>query len=116
MKLLRREFLTMPAILAAAPATDARIDELGIAFEDFRYRAPYKFGGKEVDRVTMLNVHCRMSLRSGKSAEGFGSMSMGNIWSFPAPGVSYDTTLGAMKALAGKMERITRGFTKYAHP
>ena len=106
----------MPAFLAAPAATDARIEEIRIGFEDFRYRAPYKFGGKEVDRVTMLNVHCRLALKSGKSAEGFAAMSMGNVWSFPAPDIPYDTTLGAMKTLAEKIAGITRGFSEYAHP
>jgi L-alanine-DL-glutamate epimerase-like enolase superfamily enzyme len=110
----RREILAMPAFLAVAPSTDARIEELHTSFEDFQYRAPYKFGGKEVDRVTMLNVHCRLSTKGGKSAEGFAAMSMGNVWSFPD--LPYDTTLAAMKELAGKIERITRGFTEYAHP
>jgi hypothetical protein len=110
----RREILAMPAFLAAAPATDARMEELHTSFEDFQYRAPYKFGGKEVDRVTMLNVRCRLRTKAGKSAEGFAAMSMGNVWSFPD--LPYDTTLGAMKELAGKIERITRGFTEYAHP
>src|SRR5450432_1332726 len=116
MTLLRREFLAMPAVLAAAPSTDARIDELGIAFEDYRYRTPYKFGGKEVDRVTLLNVRCRLSTKAGKSAEGGASMSMGNVWSFPAPNIPYDTTLAAMKTLAAKIADITRSFTEYAHP
>jgi len=116
MKFLRREFLAMPAVLAAAPSTDARIDELRIAFEDYRYRAPYKFGGKEVDRVTLLNVRCRLSTKAGKSAEGGASMSLGNVWSFPAPNIPYETTLAAMKTLAGKIAAITRGFTEYAHP
>ncbi len=112
----RRAFLAMPALIAAAPTTDARIDELTIAFEDFRYRAPYKFGGKEVDRVTMLNVTCRLSTKAGKSAAGAASMSMGNVWSFPAPNVAYDVTLGAMKTLAERVAAITRAFTEYAHP
>jgi L-alanine-DL-glutamate epimerase-like enolase superfamily enzyme len=112
----RREFLALatPALLPAAQSTDARIAELTYSFEDFRYRAPYKFGGKEVDRVTMLNVHSRLSLKNGKSATGFASMSMGNIWSFPA--LPYDTTLNAMKTLAGRIASITRGFREYAHP
>jgi L-alanine-DL-glutamate epimerase-like enolase superfamily enzyme len=111
----RREFLAMPAFLASPP-TDVRIDDLRIDFEDFRYRAPYKFGGKEVDRVTMLNVRCRVSNRLGKSAEGLASMSMGNVWSFPAPDIPYDGTLAAMKALAEKIARVTRAYTQYAHP
>jgi L-alanine-DL-glutamate epimerase-like enolase superfamily enzyme len=116
MKLGRREFLAMPALLTAAPSTDARIEELQIGFEDYLYRAPYKFGGKEVDRVTLLNVHCRLGTKAGKSAEGAATMSMGNVWSFPAPNIPYDTTLGAMKALAQKIAGITRSFTEYAHP
>ena len=116
MKFLRREFLAMPAVLAAAPSTDARIDELRIAFEDYRYRAPYKFGGKEVDRVTLLNVRCRLSTKAGKSAEGGASMSLGNVWSFPAPNIPYETTLAAMKTLAAKIAAVTRSFTEYAHP
>ena len=53
----RRQVLAMPALLAVSPSTGARIREIRIGFEDYRYRAPYKFGGKEVDRVTLLNVH-----------------------------------------------------------
>ncbi len=106
----RREFLAMPAVpaLLAAPSTDARIDDLKTNFRDYLYRAPYMFGGREVDRVTMLEVRCRLSTRAGKSAEGAASMPMGNVWAFPAPGVAYDTTLGAMKRLAAKVAEITR--------
>jgi len=41
---------------------------------------------------------------------------MGNVWSYPAPGVPYEVTLGAMKTLAEKIERDTKSFTEYAHP
>ena len=116
MKLGRREFLAMPMLLAAARSTDAQIDEVRIGFEDFRYRAPYKFGGKEVDRVTLLNVHCRLHSRQGKTAEGFAAMPLGNIWSFPAPDIPYDTTLAAMKSLAARIARLTQDFRAYAHP
>lgn len=105
-----------PALLLAARSTGARIEDVSIAFQDFKYRAPYKFGGREVDRVTMLNVHCTLRTQSGKSAAGYGAMPLGNVWSFPAPGVSYEVTLGAMKALAEKLSRVTRAFRDYAHP
>ena len=38
-----------------------------ISFDDSLYHAPHKFGGKEVDHVTMLNVHSRIELRSAHS-------------------------------------------------
>jgi L-alanine-DL-glutamate epimerase-like enolase superfamily enzyme len=113
----RRIFLMTPAALLAGPlATDIRIDELRFGYEDYKYRTPYKFGGVMVDRVTLLNVNCRVSNKAGKSAEGFGSMSMGNMWAFPAPGLPYDATLGAMKTLAGRIAEITRDFHEYTHP
>jgi len=116
MRLGRRAFLGMPILLAAAPSTDAQIDEVRIGFEDYRYRAPYKFGGKEVDRVTLLNVHCRLHSRQGKTATGFAAMPLGNVWSFPANDIPYDTTLAAMKSLAGKIARLTQDFRGFAHP
>jgi len=112
----RRELLVMPFLLRAPLSTDARIDELEISFEDYRYRAPYKFGGKEVDRVTLLNVHCRLRTRIGHAAAGFASMPLGNVWSFPAPDIPYDATLAAMQSLARKIAKSTRGFPGYAHP
>lgn len=116
MNLARRQILAMPALMLGARRTDARIEELTTAFEDFTYRTPYKFGGQEVSRVTVLNVRCRLSLKSGRSAEGFASMPLGNVWSYPAPGVPYETTLNAMKMLAEKIAAITRSFREYAHP
>ncbi|HVW84256.1 MAG TPA: enolase C-terminal domain-like protein [Bryobacteraceae bacterium] len=106
----------MPALLLGTRATDARIEDLSTTFEDYRYRAPYKFGGKEVDRVTLLNVRCRLRTKRGKTAEGGASMPLGNVWSFPAPDLPYETTLAAMKALAGRIADLTRGFSEYAHP
>ena len=112
----RREFLAMPFFIPAPRSTDTRIEDIRIDFQDYLYRAPYKFGGKEVDRVTMLNVHSRLSTKDGKSATGFAAMPLGNVWSFPAPDIPYDTTLSAMKTLAGKIAALTRDFHDYAHP
>jgi L-alanine-DL-glutamate epimerase-like enolase superfamily enzyme len=114
----RRSFLAgaSAAFLAGPLPTDIRIEELRFDYEDYLYRAPYKFGGVMVDKVTLLNVHCRVRTKAGKIAEGFGSMSMGNMWAFPAPDLTYDQTLGAMKSLAGRIAEITRGYHDYAHP
>src|SRR2546426_12813286 len=38
--------------------TEMRIDDVSYDYEEFRYRTPYKFAGKEVDRATILNVRC----------------------------------------------------------
>ncbi|MFN0104169.1 MAG: enolase C-terminal domain-like protein [Bryobacteraceae bacterium] len=96
--------------------TDIRIEDISIAFEDFRYRAPYKFGGVAVDRATVLNVNCTVRTRAGKLAKGFGSMPLSNVWAFPSRTMPYDTTLDAMRQLAKKLAPLTAGFKDYGHP
>src|SRR5579884_3150515 len=66
-------------IMIAAPqrkSTDILIREIHLAYEDYPYRTPYEFGGRSVDRVTLLNVHCTVETVNGRVAEGFGSMTM----------------------------------------
>ena len=105
-----------PAILKAAPPTGVRVEEIRHSYEDYRYRTPYKFGGREVDRVTLLNVECRIRSRNGKEARGFGSMTMGNMWAWPSKVMNYDATLAAMKSLAERVRAITGAYREYGHP
>ncbi len=102
-----------PAVVVAPP-TDARILEVNHSFEEFRYRAPYQFGGRSVDRVTILNVTCRVRTGGGREAQGFGSMTLGNAWAFPAAG--QDAGLGAMVALAGELRGLTAACDERGHP
>lgn len=104
------------AAMAAPKSTSICVDEITFAFEDIRYRAPYKFGGVAVDRATLLNVHCRVRTRSGKVAKGFGSMPLGNVWAFPSRTLPYDSTLGAMKELAKRIAPVTSAYREYGHP
>ena len=96
--------------------SDIRIDEVVHSYEDYVYRAPYKFGGRVVDRTTLLNVHCRVTTQNGQTAWGFGSMTLGNVWAFPSATMSYDTTLDAMKALASRIARLTGDCSEIGHP
>jgi len=102
------------ASLRVARATDIRIVEVDHAFEEYRYRAPYQFGGRSVDRVTLLNVNCRIRTGEGREAWGFGSMTLGNAWAFPA--ASQEAGLGAMIALAAEVRRITSACDAVGHP
>ena len=119
--MLRRDLLKACAVFAApaivkSNSSAIRIDQIAHSYQDFRYRAPYKFGGFAVDRVTLLNVECVVSLPNGRSAKGFGSMTMGNVWSFPSHVLSYDQTLNAMKSLAEKINATTAAFREWGHP
>ena len=119
---LLRHFAAAPLAVFAAPAittpksSDIRISEVVYGYKDYKYRAPYKFGGRVVDRVTLLNVRCRVTTRAGKEAWGFGSMTMGNMWAFPSRTMSYDTTLEAMRALAERISRLTGDCREVGHP
>jgi L-alanine-DL-glutamate epimerase-like enolase superfamily enzyme len=114
----RRTFLRAAAaapLLTARPA-GIRVSEVSIAFEEHRYRAAYVFGGRAVDRATLLNVTCRVRANGGQEARGFGSMPLGNQWAFPSGKLTNDETLGAMKRLAERLARITADCTESGHP
>ena len=96
--------------------TDIRIESVTFDFEDFRYRTPIKFGGVALDRVTLLNVHVSVRTENGRPARGFGSMPLGNVWSFPSRVLTYDDTLGAMKAVAEQVARIYGDCRLTGHP
>lgn len=111
----RRTFLAAPYVLLPNPL-DMRIDGVETSEENFTYRTPIKFGGSVVDRVTLLNVRIRARNRSGREATGFGSMPLGNIWSWPSRKLGYDSTLAAMQDLATRLRRITAACQEYGHP
>jgi L-alanine-DL-glutamate epimerase-like enolase superfamily enzyme len=92
-----------------------RIVDLQTGMEDVLYRTPIKFGGTQVDRCTLLNVEVTVS-DGARLARGFGSMPLGNVWSFPSRVLSYDQTLGAMKTLAERASWIAIACTESAHP
>jgi L-alanine-DL-glutamate epimerase-like enolase superfamily enzyme len=102
-----------PAVTASRP-TDIGTVEVTHQYEDFKYRAPYQFGGRSVDSVTVLNVNCRVRTGDGKEAWGFGSMTLGNAWAFPA--ASQDVGLGAMKALADELSPLIADCRETGHP
>ncbi|MEW5979199.1 MAG: enolase C-terminal domain-like protein [Acidobacteriota bacterium] len=96
--------------------SDVAIKDVSFEFEDFLYRTPYQFGGRTVDQVTLLNVRVHVETRSGKKATGFGSMPLGNAWSFLSSRVSFDDSLDAMKRLAARLRRVTAEYDQKAHP
>ena len=104
------------AAVRAPKSTDVRVEDVQFDYEDYLYRTPIKFGGTVVDRATILNVTCVVRTRDGKTAKGFGSMPLGNVWSFPSRKLSYEDTLGAMKALTGRIRDLTDAYTGTAHP
>ena len=101
---------------ASTKKTDVRIEDVSCAYEEYLYRTPNKFAGTVVDRATLMTVRCTVRTAAGKVARGFGSMPLGNVWSFPSKKMSYVATLGAMKTLAEEIAKITGSNKEFAHP
>ena len=99
-----------------ARPTDIRVEDVAFYYEDFLYRAPIKFGGTALDRVTLVNAECRVRTVAGRAARGFGSMPLGNVWSFPSRLLSYDATLTAMKALVERIAHLLAAYRESGHP
>ena len=110
-----RGLVAAPALLTARNY-DVKIVSATASFEEFRYRAPYMFGGRNVDRVTLLNVIAFIRGADGRTARGFGSMPMGNVWAWPSKVLDSGQTLTAMKALAGRIAKLTEDHAEWGHP
>lgn len=102
-----------PAVAVARP-TDIRIVDVRHELEEHAYRMPYQFGGRTVDRVTILNVHCRVRTSDGREASGFGSMTLGNAWAYPD--ATHDVGLAAMIDLAEELRAQTAACDDSGHP
>ena len=96
--------------------SDIKIKDIRLAYEDFRYRTPIKFGGVALDRVSVLNVDVDVETESGKVAHGFGSMPLGNVWAYPSRNMTYVQTLDAMKAVTERVADVYRGYREAGHP
>jgi len=96
--------------------TDVRIRSVRYDFESHRYRTPLKFGGVPTDHCVLLNATIRVERRGGQTAEGFGSMPLGNVWSFPPRFVPVDQSLQAMKRLAAEVAAVAGACTEWGHP
>jgi L-alanine-DL-glutamate epimerase-like enolase superfamily enzyme len=100
----------------AARPTDIRVEDVSYTYQKYKFRVPIKFGGRVGDELTLINVDCAVQTARGKVAKGFGSMPLSNIWAFPSETMNYETTLGAMKTLAGRISKITGNYKEIGHP
>lgn len=103
-------------LLKSQKATDIRIQDVSTRYQEYLYRTPMKFGGRVVDRATLLDVKCSVRTVSGRVATGFGSMPLNNVWAFPSKNVPQDSTLLAMKSLATGIGQLLNSCTEWGHP
>src|SRR5262245_21375363 len=124
----RRTFVKAAAAVAAglsgcaktptAPGEkkDVRIESVSCGYEEFAFRTPLKFALAVVNRQTMLTVNCTVRTAAGKVATGFGTLPLNYIFTFPSRKLSEQARLGAMKALAEELVKVTGEYKEYGHP
>lgn len=96
--------------------TDLILRSVTTSIQHFAYRTPIKFGGRVVADATLLDVCVEAETRAGRRAKGFGSMPLGNAWSWPSGRVSSDDTLAAMTALGRRLGQFADGYREPGHP
>src|SRR5262249_20917456 len=101
---------------ATARKTDVRIERISLKYEEHVFRVPLKFALTVVDRATILTVTCTVRTAAGKVATGFGTLPLNYVFTFPSKKLSPDVRLGAMKALAEEIAKVTGAYQEFAHP
>ena len=96
--------------------SDIRIQNVELDFEAHPYRTPLKFGGVVTTHCKLMNVTVDVENGAGVRASGFGSMPLGNAWSFPSQSVGFDDSMQAMVLLGKRMVAFTRTYRESGHP
>jgi len=97
-------------------SSDIWVKEAKIAFEEFPFRTPLKFGGRVMDKHRLINVEVIVETRDGKHAIGQGSMPVAPVWAWPSGQVTPDVAEKAMSAFAERVVRLIDGFDECSHP
>src|SRR5690348_2683412 len=97
-------------------AGEIRVCEVRTKYETYQYRTPIKFGGVVVDRATILNVKVTVEDRLGRRATGYGSMPLGNVWSYPSKRMTYEQTFLVLKHIASGAVLMTEHTGGWGHP
>jgi len=96
-------------------ATDVVIKDATCSFESIPFRTPLKFGGRVMDKGTLVNVDVWVETK-GKKAAGQGSMPLGSVWAWPSEAMSPAETDSAMRLFAEDIIGIAAGLTLSGHP
>ena len=97
-------------------STDIRLCDVSASTQYFKYRAPAKFGGREVTDAVVFDVTAEVQTHDGRRGPGHGSMTMGNIWAWPSRTIAAEQTLAAMIELGHRLARIAGDYRGIGHP
>lgn len=110
------QFVNPNSIERMSKPTDIRILEATCSLEPVAFRAPLKFGGRIVESTQLLNVEVSVESRSGKVAQGFGSMPVGNVWAWPSDKLDAGQTERAIIKFAEEVVELGNSYPDHGHP
>jgi L-alanine-DL-glutamate epimerase-like enolase superfamily enzyme len=96
--------------------TTMRIESVSWKTEEYQYRSPIKFGGVAVDKATLFHAAVSVIGSNGAKATGFGSMPLGNVWSFPSRKLTYAQTLAALEWVGNRVGQAWQSMRETGHP
>lgn len=96
--------------------TDITIVEARCSFETIPFRSPLKFGGRVMDKGTLINVEVLVETRNRRRESGFGSMPAAPVWAWPTEALSVDQAEEAMHEFARQVIELASDYPDYAHP
>ncbi|MSR60796.1 MAG: hypothetical protein EXS05_24675 [Planctomycetaceae bacterium] len=96
--------------------TDITILEARCSFEPIPFRSPLKFGGRVMDKATLINVEVLVETRNKRREAGFGSMPLAPVWAWPSSTLSVDQAEAAMRQFAEQVIELAGDYPDYAHP
>ena len=97
-------------------ATDIRILQVDVSFDEVEFRAPLKFGGRVVDHTYLINATIQVESRAGHVVYGYGSMPVGNVWAWPSASVEPAQSEDMMKQFATRVGELFASYPEYGHP
>ncbi len=97
-------------------SSDIRVVDVHTDTEHIDYRTPMKFGGRVVTAVTLLNVTLTVETRDGRRGQGFGSMTVGNVWAWPSLRLTAEQTLQAMVETGRQIAHNAGQYHGQGHP
>lgn len=97
-------------------STDITILEVRCSFEPVAFRSPLKFGGRVIDKATLINVEVDVETRNKRRETGFGSMPSGPVWAWPSSVVTVEQSEQAIHQFASEIAELANDYPDYAHP
>lgn len=97
--------------------SDIRIREARVRFERFALRTPFVLSHGRITDICQATAWVRVEDTRGRSAEGLGTIFLGDLWSWPSRTVSSEDRVRTMQAICEVLaDGLPAAAADFAHP